>query len=155
MVQMTLHTFDMARIDEPLLIIGSSRAAVTSTTPLRLREYWDWFAVALFVLITLDMLSSRYAAAAAGVSVEANPIMRWVLRQHVLVLATVNVVAGVIAVGSFSVLMGLLESSRSPYDRYLAWCIEIWLGILIAVGLFIFANNLSVIVHGQSLLPFG
>lgn len=106
------------------------------------------------MLITLDMLSSHYAAATAGAYAEANPLMRWVLRQHVIVLATVNVVAGIIAVGSFSVLMELLESSRSPYDRYLAWGIELWLGGLIAAGLFIFANNLSVIVHGQSLVPF-
>lgn len=141
-------------IDEPLLPINPREPAVTTSSPLRLREYWDWFAVALFVLITLDMLSSRYAAATAGAYGEVNPLMRWVLRQHVFVLATVNVLAGIIAVGSFSVLMALLESSRSPYDRYLAWGIELWLGGLIAVGLFVFANNLSVIVHGQSLIPF-
>lgn len=128
---------------------------MSQTPPLRFREYWDWFAVALFVLITLDMLSSRYAAAIAGAGAEVNPLMRWVLRQHVIVLTGVNLVAGAIAVGSFYLLMRLLESSRPPYDRYLAWGIELWLGSLIAVGLFIFANNLSVIVHGQSLVWFG
>jgi hypothetical protein len=128
---------------------------VSAASPLRFREYWDWFAVALFVLITLDMISSRYAAVAAGASAEANPIMRWVLQQPVVVLAAVNVSAAVIAVGSFAVLMRLLETCRSPHDRYLAWGIELWLGGLIAAGLYIFANNLSVIVHGRSLIPFG
>lgn len=110
--------------------------------------------MALFVLITLDMLTTRFAASAAGAGAEANPLMRWVLRQDVIVLTVVNLAAGAIAVGSFYVLMQLLESCRAPYDRYLARGIELWLGGLIAVGLFVFANNLSVIIHGQSLLWF-
>lgn len=127
---------------------------MSTTFPLRYREYWDWFAMALFVLITLDMLTTRFAASAAGAGAEANPLMRWVLRQDVIVLTVVNLAAGAIAVGSFYVLMQLLESCRAPYDRYLARGIELWLGGLIAVGLFVFANNLSVIIHGQSLLWF-
>lgn len=111
--------------------------------------------MALFLLITLDMISSRYAAVTAGPMAEANPIMRWVLRQDVIVLTTVNLLAGMIAVGSFYLLMRLLESSQPPYDRYLALGIELWLGGLIAVGLFVFANNIAVIVHGQSILGFG
>lgn len=110
--------------------------------------------MALFLLITLDMISSRYAAVAAGAAAEVNPIMRWVLQQNVVVLTSVNILAGFIAVGSFYFLMGLLDSSKDPYDRYLAWMIELWLGGLIAGGLFVFANNLSVIVHGRSLTWF-
>lgn len=135
--------------------MGPVWRVVPDSSPHRLQEYWDWFAVALFVLITVDMLSSRFAAATAGASAEANPLMRWVLQQNMFVLAGFHIAAVVIAVGSFAILMELLESSRSPYDRYLAWGIELWLGGLIAAGLFIFANNLAVIVHGQSLVPFG
>lgn len=120
----------------------------------KLHEYWDWFAVALFLLITIDMLTTRFAAVAAGAGAEINPIMRWVLAQNLAVLIAVNLTATVIAVGSFYVLMQLLESSPAPYDRYMAWGIEIWLGVLVAGGLFVFANNLSVIVLGQSLVVF-
>lgn len=127
---------------------------MSPSNSLPFREYWDWFSMALFLLITLDMISSRYAAVVAGATAEANPIMRWVLQQNVVVLSSVNILAGLIAVGSFYFLMGLLDSSKEPYDRYLAWMIELWLGGLIAGGLFVFANNLSVIVHGQSLTWF-
>lgn len=141
-------------MEEALLQVGSTRALVSSTNRLPFREYWDWFAMALFLLITLDMISSRYAAVAAGHASEANPIMRWVLQQDVVVLTTVNLLAGFIAVGSFYFLMALLDSTHPPYDRYLAWLIEIWLGVLIAGGLFVFANNIAVIVHGRSLIGF-
>lgn len=127
----------------------------TPTTPQRISEYWDWFAVALFVLVTVDMLTTRFAAATMGDGAEANPIIRWALGQSVLVLTGINLAATVIAVGSFYILIRLLKTTRAPYDSYLARGIELWLGGLIAVGLYIFANNLSVIIHGRSLIGLG
>jgi hypothetical protein len=47
--------------------------------------------------------------------------------------------------------MGLLEATDPPYDRYVAVTVQAWLGLLIASGLFVFANNLTVIVYGRSL----
>ena len=35
---------------------------------------------------------------------------------------------------------------------YLALAVELWLGLLVAAGLLVFANNLAVIVLGWSLL---
>lgn len=128
---------------------------MASNAPRHIREYWDWFAVALFVLITLDMLTTRFAASIAGPEAEINPIMLWVLEQNVMVLTGVNLAAGLIATGSFYVLMQLLEVSHPPYDRYLGLGIEIWLGGLIAAGLFVFANNMTVIVHGRSIIGIG
>ena len=121
----------------------------------RLEEYWDWFAVALFVLITVDMLTTMYAAWYVGPAAEANPLMRWALGQGLLVLTAVNLAATVVAVGGFYVLMRLLRATEAPYDRWVGLTVEVWLGALIAAGLFVFANNLSLIVHGRSLLPLG
>jgi hypothetical protein len=80
----------------------------------KLEEYWDWFTVALFVLITVDMITTMYAATYAGPAAEANPLMRWEIGQGVLVMTAVNLIATVIAVGIFYFLMQLLETTPSP-----------------------------------------
>lgn len=117
-------------------------------------EYWDWFAVAIYVLITVDMLTTLYAAWSVGFDAEANPLMRWALVEGVPTLVAVNIAAGVIAAAAFYVLMGLFEQLAAPYNRVWAFGIQLWLGLLIAVGLFVFANNLVVIFFGRSLTLF-
>ncbi|MFB6086034.1 MAG: hypothetical protein ABEJ84_04415 [Halodesulfurarchaeum sp.] len=119
------------------------------STPIE--EYWDWFAVALFVLITVDMLTTVYAAWYVGPAAEANPLMRWALGQGLMAVTIVNLAATVVAVGGFSLLMKLLEATEPPYDRYVALSIQAWLGLMISAGLVVFANNLTVIVYGRSL----
>jgi hypothetical protein len=106
-------------------------------TNARLEEYWDWFAVALFVLITVDMLTTMYAAAHAGPAAEANPFMRWAIGQGVLAMTAVNLAATVLAVGIFYGLMRLFEDAGQPWDRYAAVGVELWLGTLIAGGLWL------------------
>lgn len=121
----------------------------------RLQEYWDWFAAALFVLITADMITTMYAAFYVGPAAEANPLMRWVLGQGMMTLTVVNIAATVLAVGLFYAMIQLLSHMDAPWDRYVGIGIEAWLGLLIASGLFVFANNLYVIFHGRSLLVLG
>lgn len=121
----------------------------------RLDEYWEWFAMALFVLITVDMITTIYAAWYVGPASEANPLMRWALGQGMVTVTLVNVLATVVAVGGFYLLMQVLQATESPYDRYVALGVEAWLGVLISGGLLIFANNLYVIFHGRMLLFVG
>lgn len=125
-----------------------------SSTPIatRIEEYWDWFAVALFVLITVDMLTTMFAGRVVGHQAEANPLIRWALGQGVLTLTVINLVAAVVAVTVFYNLIQILKRTAPPYDRFLEVSIEVWLALLISTGLFVFANNLMVIVHGRSLL---
>ena len=127
----------------------------TSRFNARVSEYWNWFAVALFVLITVDMITTMYAAWYVGPAAEANPLMRWALGQGIVVLTAVNLLATVLAVGGFYWLIRLLQTTQPPYDRYLSLGVEAWLGLLISAGLFVFANNLSVIFYGRSLVVFG
>lgn len=118
----------------------------------RVREYWDWIAVALFLLTTVDMLTTVFAARVVGVSAEANPLMRWTLEQGIDVLVALNLVAVVLVAAMFYALVEMLHATPEPYDRYFAAAIEAWLGGLLAAGFLIFANNLVVIVYSQSLL---
>ena len=118
----------------------------------RIPEYWDWIAVALFLLVTVDMVTTVYAARSVGLAGEANPLVRWSLASGPVVFAALNLVTVVIVAGLFERVVATLQRTPAPYDRYLAGGIEAWLGGLLAAGLLVFANNLVVIFFGRSLL---
>ncbi len=118
----------------------------------RTEEYWDWFAIALFILITVDMITTMFAAWQVGLAAEANPLMRWAQSQGLLTVMAFNLAATVLAVGAFYLLIEQLKATEPPLDRYLSMGLEAWLGLLISGGLFVFANNLSVIFHGRTLV---
>lgn len=115
-------------------------------------QYWDWIAVALFLLTTVDMLTTIYAANLYGATAEANPLMRFFLTQGIGVLALVNLVAVVVVAALFYAVQRQAHRMRPPHDRYFALLVEIWVGLLVAIGLAIFANNLAAIVLGASLI---
>lgn len=123
-----------------------------TTSDTRIQEYWEWFAVSLFLLITVDLLTTFGATVAHGIEAESNPLMRWLLLQGPVVITVANLVVLVVAVYCFSSVITAVERSPEPYDRYLRRVVEVWLGLLLAMGLFVFANNLSVVVLGESLL---
>jgi hypothetical protein len=115
-------------------------------------DYWDWVAVALFLLITVDLLTTLYAVKTLGLGAESNPVMAWLLVQPLGFVVAVNLLAVVLATVFFYGIYETVTWTPEPYDRYYAVWVELWLGGLIAVGLFVFANNLSAIVLGSSLL---
>jgi dipeptide/tripeptide permease len=121
-------------------------------TESRIEEYWDWIAVALFLLLSVDLLTSLAAARLVGAGAESNPLMRWLLGRTTLVVVGAHLGVVVFVTGFFRLLLGRLRRTPSPADYYFALLIEGWLGVLVAVGLGVFANNLSVIVLGRSLL---
>jgi membrane-bound metal-dependent hydrolase YbcI (DUF457 family) len=118
----------------------------------RIEEYWSWIAVSLFLLVTVDLLTSLYAAAVVGIGAESNPFMAWLLQRELPVLVGVNVAAVVLVTVCFAGVMQMLRRTPDPYARYVAFGIELWLGGLLAAGLFVFANNLSVVVYEASLV---
>lgn len=118
----------------------------------RIEEYWSWVAVSLYLLVSVDLLTSLYAAADVGVGAEANPLVTWLLGQSLTVIVVVNVVVVALAATLFYAVVELLRATPPPYRGYFATGIEVWLGGLVAAGLLVFANNLSVIVLGRGLL---
>lgn len=117
-----------------------------------LREYWSWVAGALYLLLTVDLLTTLYAAEVHGPAAEANPYVRWALERELGVLVGVNLAALAALVVLFYGYLELLRRTAGPEAWLLARAFELWIGGLVAAGLFVFANNLSVIVLGQSLL---
>lgn len=119
----------------------------------QIEEYWTWAAGALFLLVTLDLLTTLYAAAAVGVAAESNPVTAWLLRRPIGVLVGVNVAAATVATLCFDGLMTTFRRTPARIRPYYGLLIEAWLGVLLAAGLCVFANNLAVVVLGRSLLP--
>lgn len=120
--------------------------------PDRIVEYWSWVAWALFLLVTVDMLTTLFAASVLGTGAEANPLMRWALERGLLVFLGVNLAAVGFVVTFFYGLVRMLERTPERYQGGFALVVEVWLGLLIFAGLVVFANNLSAIFLGQSLL---
>ncbi len=121
-------------------------------SPTRHEEYWDWLAVALFLLVTVDLLTTLGAAARFGVGAEANPLVATLLRAPLWALVAANLVAVVAAAGGFAAVLRLLRATSPRLRAGFALTVELWLGLLVAGGLLVFANNLAVVVHGASLL---
>jgi hypothetical protein len=67
-------------------------------------------------------------------------------------LVGANVLAVVAAAGGFSLVLRALAQASTRTRTLLAGAVETWLGLLVAAGLLVFANNLAVVVHGASLL---
>lgn len=118
----------------------------------RIDEWWDWFAVALFVLITVDILTTVGATVRYGYGAESNPLVRWLLVEGPVVLVGVNLAVVVVTVLCFRGVILMARRVPDPYHHAFTLGVELWLGVVISVGLFLFANNLSVIVLGGSLL---
>lgn len=118
----------------------------------RIAEYWSWVAVALFLLLAVDLLTTLGAYRLYGPAAEANPVMQWALGRSLGVLVVVHLAALVVAVTIFYGLIRLVRETEPPSRRAVALLLEGYLGVLVAVGLFVMANNLAVIVLGESLL---
>lgn len=117
----------------------------------RRREYWSWAAGALYILLTLDLITTLYAASIYGPSAEANPWMRWALQEGVETLVLVNLAALVVLAILFYGMIELTVRAPERYQQSIALTFEVWLALVLAVGLVVFANNLSVIILGENL----
>lgn len=118
----------------------------------RIDEYWSWLAGVLFLLITADLITTIYAAAVHGVDAESNPVVGFLLGRGFVELVVANLVVTVTAVVLFDRVLSVLRRTVPPFDRLLSVVLELWLGVLLAAGLAVFANNLAVIFFGRGLL---
>lgn len=107
--------------------------------------------MALYLLLTVDLLTSLYAASAIGVEAEANPLMAWLLQQSLPLIVAVHLCATVLAALGFLGLHMALQRTSPGARRYFSLVVQFWLGTLVAIGLVVFANNLSVVVYGEGL----
>jgi hypothetical protein len=121
--------------------------------PERWREqYWDWVAATLFVLLPVDLLTTLYAAAVAGPAAEVNPVWRWALGRGMVTVVALHLAALGLSVACFYGLDRMVAAASGAAGRWLALAVEVWLAALLAVGLFVVANNTAVVVFGRSII---
>lgn len=118
----------------------------------RVREYWGWIAVTLFLLVTVDLLTTTFAVRQFGLSAEGNPLMRWLIAEGPIVLLGAHLLAVVLAATLCFGIIEMIRQTPEPHRPTMALVFETWIGLLISFGLFLFANNLSAIVLQSSLL---
>lgn len=133
-------------------VAGAVRSPPWRPPVRRVEAYWRWFAAVLFVVVPLDMVTTMYAAEAVGIAGEANPVVRVAIEHGVLAYAGLNLAAVAVAVGGFWALARVVRADESAYVRYVEVGLALWLGLLLAAGLLVLANNLAVVVHGRSLV---
>lgn len=91
----------------------------------RFEEYWTWIAGVLFLVITLDLFTTLYAAALYGVAAESNPVVAFLLERGLVELVLANLGATVLVVVLFDHILSLIRETVPPFDRLLAVLLEI------------------------------
>lgn len=117
----------------------------------RRREYWSWAAGALYILLTLDLVTTIYAAAIYGPVAESNPLIQWALQHGIPTLVLLNLLALVVLTGLFYGIIELTVRAPDTHRPIVALAFEVWIALVLAAGLVVFANNLTVIFHGENL----
>jgi len=119
-------------------------------SPALRHRYWTWLAVALFLLLAVDLLTTLAAAMVVGAAGERNPVVALALQQGVAVLVLVNVVAGIAAAILYAGLDTLMERAPTRQAWLLARVTELWLVGLIVAGIIVATTNLAVIVRATT-----
>lgn len=121
-------------------------SATTGLEP-HVEKWWRWFAVALFLLLPLDLFTTLIAVSKYGTAVEANPIMRSLLERGLVAVTAVNLVVVGVAVFAFHVAIEELRRTPTLYHRVLARVVYGWIAVLLLAGAALVVNNLLVIVQ--------
>ncbi|GGL53280.1 DUF5658 family protein [Halocalculus aciditolerans] len=119
----------------------------------RRRRYWRRAGLALFVLLTVDLLTTALAVRAYGVGGEANPIMAYLLGSGFAVLLGVHLAVLAVLAALFYALIELAVRAPSPFDEVVAASFEVWSALLVVAGVVVAANNLAVVFFGWTFLP--
>jgi hypothetical protein len=118
----------------------------------REEEYWSWAGGALFVLLSIVPMTAMAAASEASPYGGLAPVMEWVLGYGLEVFVAGHLATAVVALLLFHWLITTIERAEPPYDTLFALSFEVWVGLLISSGLFLFANNITYLVYGSTLL---
>lgn len=111
-----------------------------------IRRWWHLFAVALFLLVPLDLLTTLLVVAEHGTVVEANPLMRWLLNQGLVVVTAVNLAVVVLVVALFHAAVHQIRQTPPAYHRPIALIVNAWVGVLLVAGTVLVTNNLAALV---------
>lgn len=110
------------------------------------RNCWQWFALALLLLVPLDLLTTLFAVAQHGIGVETNPVVRMLLEQGLVAVVAVNLLVVVLAAAMFDGVVDAVRSAPTTYRTALVYGVHAWLGLALTTGVVLVANNLLAIL---------
>lgn len=132
-------------------------------SPLNVRdkeEYWDWFIWAVYLVITIDLLVTAIFSKRYGIEGELNPIVGLLFEIGLAYVVIANILVVIFAAICFLVLLEAFDSAdgvfsvSSPeiHGRPVIVLLDVWIGLLFASGLFVFTNNVLVLLEAPSLI---
>lgn len=116
---------------------------VASVGP-RARGYWGRYLLVLLLLLPVDYATTKIAVSTYGLEVELNPVMRWVLRQPLVIEVAVHIGVLSVAVLGFGLLLEAIE--REPVPGHLATAVDAWLWGWLIVGASVCLSNVGFLV---------
>lgn len=117
------------------------------------RKYWAFFISVIFFHVPADVTITTIITNTYSVQNEANPFMRHLLQENWFLFAGSNLLAGLIAAVFFYYILMAgddLDRFKKPYFLF----VEFTLSILLLFGVFVFLNNLSIVLFAQNLFGF-
>lgn len=107
---------------------------------------WFWFAIALFLLLPLDLFTTLIAVGRYGIAVEANPIMRWLLQQGLVAVTAANLVVVGCVVYLFHAALNRIQHVQPSHRHAFIRLVDVWIGLLIIAGIVLVTNNMLTLV---------
>ena len=136
------------KVDANIDIPGQYTFITMGFTAWERRVAWWWlgFALALLLLLPFDLLTTLLAVKAYGTTVEANPIMRWLLEQGLFSVVLVYVVVAGAVVYLFSHVIERFRQLPHRDREHFAHLINFFLGVWIVAGALVVSNNLLAVL---------
>lgn len=107
---------------------------------------WVGFAVALSLLLWVDLATTLAAAGQYGLEFEANPIMRGLLESGVLLTMTIHLLIFIAALVGFGTVVRIGQSLEGKSANRYRYCCYCWIGVLLIVGIGVAVNNLALVL---------
>lgn len=109
-------------------------------------SWWAWFAMVLYLLLPVDLLTTLVSVSRHGLAVEANPVMRWLLGLGGVAVLAAHLLVAALAVWLFD---AVVESVRRlpPADRRgMVLLVDCWLASAFLLGVALTINNLLTVL---------
>lgn len=125
---------------------------ISRTVPQTDDEYWSWFAIILFMMIPVDMITTSFAIHKHGIEHEANPFMAIVFQSDWYIFLGVHLLGVLLAVIIFYGVLKMGEKTDKRFQPTYYLMMELWMGFWLAFSFFLYANNLLGIFAELSIL---
>lgn len=110
------------------------------------RAYWLWFAVALLLLLWVDLATTVAAADHYGLEAEANPVMRGLLEAGISMTLAIHLLVFAVALAGFGVIVNIGRRLDNAAARHYRLCCLGWIGVLLIGGIGVTLNNVLLVI---------